>query len=257
MALNPSPSNNSKDRPVSVMLSPLTWRANPPQGGVAVVIDVLRATTSMVAALAAGAARILPTEEVDDAFDLRSRLDDEDSLLVGERGGRPIDGFDLGNSPAEFTPERVLGKTMIWTTTNGTRALLACRGAEGILLGSFVNLGSLAEALLPGNQPVTLVCAGIEGGLAIEDVLCAGAILDILASNGAASPWGDDAQLALAAFRGMKAAGRSVYQSLQESRDGVMLAELGYASDVAAAAEVDRYRLVARVMGPDLSIHAE
>ncbi len=151
-----------------------------------VVFDVLRATSTMMTALANGASRIFPMQEIDQA--LRLRADHPGALLAGERDGvrilSAISGgvdFDLGNSPREFTPERVAGREIIMTTTNGTRALQACLGAKRIWPGAWLNLGPLARRLQ--SEPVArllLVCAGTYEEAAYEDTLAAGALCDLI-----------------------------------------------------------------------------
>jgi 2-phosphosulfolactate phosphatase len=172
---------------------------------VCVVFDVLRATTSMLTALRHGAERILPVLEISEALALRGRH--PGALLAGERDGVRIraaltggEDFDLGNSPREFTPGRVAGKTLIMTTTNGTRALQACRGARRVLAGAFANLGALA-AMINSERPahLLLVGAGTFEGAAYEDTLAAGALSDLV--------WGrfphpdDSAQIAREIYR--------------------------------------------------------
>jgi 2-phosphosulfolactate phosphatase len=154
---------------------------------VCVVFDVLRATTSMLAALRYGAAQILPVKEISEALALQRRLP-PGALLAGERDGLRIRAgqsggvdFDLGNSPREFTPERVAGRTIIMTTTNGTRALQACLGARHILAGAFLNLAALAVWIR--NQPppsLLLVGAGTFEQAAYEDTLAAGALGELV-----------------------------------------------------------------------------
>ena len=154
---------------------------------VCVVFDVLRATSTFVTALHNGAKAIIPVSEISEALAIRKKQ--PDVLLGGERGGVKIHAaqtggidFDLGNSPREFTPEMVRGKTIVSTTTNGTRALRACAGAKTVLAGSFLNLGATAESikkLQPGEM--LLVCAGTREQRADEDVLAAGALCEILA----------------------------------------------------------------------------
>src|SRR6185436_18068156 len=133
---------------------------------VCVVFDILRATTSMITGLAAGAAAIMPVSEITEALELRRSI--PDALLAGERNGRRIRAeltggvdFDLGNSPREFASERVAGRTIIMTTTNGTRALRSCSHARTVLVGSFLNLRATYLWLLE-NRPdhVLLVCSG-------------------------------------------------------------------------------------------------
>ena len=128
---------------VDVAHTPAALPAAALTGAVALVIDVLRASTTMVTALAHGCQALLPVAEVEEAR--RRARDLPGSLLAGERGGDPPAGFDLGNSPLEFTAERVAGRTIVFTTSNGTRALLAARPAAAIAVASFVNLGAAAD----------------------------------------------------------------------------------------------------------------
>lgn len=151
-----------------------------------VVFDVLRATSTMVTALANGAEAIVPAPEIADALAIRRQH--PEVLLAGERDGLRITAaqtggvdFDLGNSPREFTVERVKGRTVVMTTTNGTRALRACAHAQRVLIGSLLNLRSLA-AWLAANAPpnLLLVCAGTVHEAAYEDALAAGGLCDLL-----------------------------------------------------------------------------
>ena len=154
-----------------------------------VVFDVLRATTSMITALANGAKAIIPVAEIHEALALRRQR--PDMLLAGERDGVRIRAaqsggvdFDFGNSPREFTANRVRGKTIVTTTTNGTRALRACAGANIVLASSLLNLAATAK-FLNQAQPaeIFLVCAGTGEGVALEDVLAAGALAGLLAGE--------------------------------------------------------------------------
>jgi 2-phosphosulfolactate phosphatase len=167
---------------------------------VCVVFDVLRATTSMLTALHNGAKLILPVAEIGGALALRGRH--PDALLAGERHGVLIRAaqtggvdFDLGNSPREFTPGRVAGKTIIITTTNGTRALQACVGARQILAGAFLNIAALARWINKEQPPhLLLVGAGTFKQAAYEDTLAAGALSDLV--WGQFSQPADSAQIA-------------------------------------------------------------
>jgi 2-phosphosulfolactate phosphatase len=154
---------------------------------VCVVFDVLRATTSMLTALRNGATQIFPVKEISEALALRRGLGSE-ALLAGERDGLRIRAaqsggvdFDLGNSPREFTPERVAGSAIIMTTTNGTRALQACQGARRILAGAFLNLAALAGWIKSQSPPsLLLVGAGTFEQAAYEDTLAAGALSELV-----------------------------------------------------------------------------
>src|SRR5918997_6156961 len=139
------------------------------RGGVAVVLDVLRATTTMVHALASGCLAVVPCGEIDEALRVASALPAGSALLAGERAGVPIQGFDLGNSPSEFTPEVCRGKTLVMTTTNGTRAILACLDADRVIVGAFTNLRATVLELSEAGRPVHLVCAGTDVRISVED----------------------------------------------------------------------------------------
>jgi 2-phosphosulfolactate phosphatase len=148
-----------------------------------VVFDVLRATSTFVTALHHGAQAIIPVSEIAEALAIKKKS--PEVLLGGERNGVRIsaDGidFDLGNSPREYTPEKVRGKTVVSTTTNGTRALRACAGAQMVLAASFLNLTATVEFLRQNNfQNILLVCAGTGENQADEDVLAAGALCELL-----------------------------------------------------------------------------
>jgi 2-phosphosulfolactate phosphatase len=143
-------------------------------GVTAVVIDVVRASTTIAAALAHGATGIVPVASPEEA-EARARRSAADGVLLGgERGGLPPPGFDLGNSPAEYTADRVAGRTVIFTTTNGTRALLAVAGAGRVAVGGFVNAGAVVRWIGEGVGDTMFVCAGELGRFCLEDATCAG-----------------------------------------------------------------------------------
>jgi 2-phosphosulfolactate phosphatase len=142
----------------------------------AIVVDVLRATSTIAQALASGYRRVLCCAEVDEAFELRSRLGD--GVLAGERNAVEIPGFDLGNSPRELAEP--LDETLILTTTNGTRAIVAAAAhAESVLVGSLLNLDAVAAAAR-GRGDVEVVCAGLQGRFTIDDAYCAGRIAELV-----------------------------------------------------------------------------
>ena len=178
---------------------------------VCVVFDVLRATTSMVTALANGAREIIPVCEIAEAVALRQAR--PDLLLAGERNGvrilRAQTGsvdFDLGNSPREFTRERVVGRSLAMTTTNGTRALQACRGARRVLVGSFLNLSAVTDWLARDRtEHLLIVCSGTHEEAAYEDALGAGALSDAVWAQFADGHIADSAQMARETYqRGAK-----------------------------------------------------
>ena len=149
-------------------------------GGVAVVIDVIRATSTMVTAFGNGAEAVYPTVSTEDALRLASSLGRDETLLCGERKGQKIEGFDLGNSPAEYDRETVEGKRLVMSTTNGTRAFIAASTADRILAASFLNLGAVAETVtdaVAAGSPLVVVCAGKEDRFSLDDAVCAGALI--------------------------------------------------------------------------------
>jgi 2-phosphosulfolactate phosphatase len=205
-----------------------------------VAIDVLRATTTIVHALAAGCVAVRPCAEVQEARNIAERLPAGKVLLGGERGGKPISGFDLGNSPREYAPRRCKGTTLVFTTSHGTPAILRAVEADRVLVAAFVNFSAVCEQIQLDSRPLHIVCAGSEGEPCMEDTLLAGAIVDALCEESEVR-LNDSARLAWDCFENH---GRILSGALAISKGGTHLRELGYAEDIAAAAEVDRFALV-------------
>lgn len=231
-------------------------------GGIAVVIDVLRASTTMATALAEGASAVLPVRDVAEARGRAAALGPP-AITGGERGGRRIDGFDLGNSPREYGRDRVAGRTVVFTTTNGTAAIDACRDAREVIVGAIVNRTAAAAAarrlaLAAGVADVHLVCAGTDGLETREDLLGAGAILDA-AGIGADDDLDADARAALADFRGVVAARQAggdaapggapaaLVRAFRTAAGGRNLVALGMDADLVAAALIDGIVTVPRL----------
>ena len=221
---------------------------------VCVVFDVLRATSTMVTALGNGAAGIVPLAEIPEALSLRQRR--PEVLLAGERNGVRIEahltggrGFDLGNSPCEFTAERVGGRTIAMTTTNGTRALRACAPAAAVLLGSFLNLRATAEFIEQQQPPhLLLVCSGTLDQTAYEDVLGAGALCDLLWPKYGGGEVADSALIARRLFRLEQ---NDLLAAVAQSRNGRrLMAQPDLREDVAFCVQRDLLGLVAE-MGKD------
>ncbi len=211
-------------------------------GATAVVIDVIRATSTMVEALANGAKAIYPTVSTEEAIRLANTLGREDTLLCGERKGLKIEGFDLGNSPREYESGIVEGKRLVMSTTNGTRAFLAAQSAEHALAGSFLNLRAVVDRLVRGEVDETvLVCAGKEDRFALDDALCAGLILDGLLQSGTHEAALDDAsRVALALARQFELTS----EFLEGTAAGGALVDVGLEADLPVCAHRDRHPLV-------------
>ena len=178
----------AEGKEVQVHLTPRLVASPLLAGGVAVVIDVLRATTTMIHALAAGCTAVRPCAEVEEAQDLAGAMRAGRVLLGGERDGKPLPGFDVGNSPKEYTAARCRGAALVLTTSNGTRALLHAAGAARVLVAAFVNYSAVCEQLRREARPIHIVCAGDGGAVALEDALLAGALVDFLADLGPHEP---------------------------------------------------------------------
>ncbi|MCW9708444.1 2-phosphosulfolactate phosphatase [Fodinibius salsisoli] len=142
-----------------------------------VVLDVLRASSTIVTALHNGAKGVIPVGDMGDASKISQNLDSPHYLLSGEKDGVKIEGYDLGNSPLDYTTEKVESKTIIFNTTNGTKAIKRSGLATEVVIGSFLNLNTIVEYLQSIENDITLVCAGWRGRLALEDLLCAGNII--------------------------------------------------------------------------------
>jgi 2-phosphosulfolactate phosphatase len=214
-----------------------------------VVFDVLRATSTFLTALAHGASRVFPVGSVVEALELHQRR--PHALLGGERGGVRLDGFDLGNSPREYTAETVGGRDIISTTTNGTVALRACAHAGAVFAGALLNADALAahlRAVDPAPERLLLICAGTGADFAWEDAIAAGALLARLGDA-----WGgaDAARLVRNAYEHARA---DLTGALGASANGERLQEIGLGEDVAYCAREGSLATVASMHGGALTI---
>lgn len=203
-------------------------------GSGVVVTDILRATTTITAALAAGACAVIPAAEVDEARMLRET---RGGLLGGERGGVPPRGFDLGNSPAEYVSAVVKGQTVILTTSNGTTALAGARAADWVVVGCFNNLEAVASGILVREpERVIIACSGTERGrrVAPEDVLFAGELLRRLEMEVSLHPGGG----ALVARDFGRHRDEGIYEMMKEMPHARRLIGMGAGDDVRSAAEL-------------------
>ena len=202
-----------------------------------VVIDVLRASTTIVTALSNGAREIIPVATVESAVKISGNLFGDVILLGGERNGRMIDGFNLGNSPAEYTPERVRGKAIIFSTTNGSQAIVKARYARELFVCGFVNMETVAEALRSAPRDFTIVCAGNDGVLSMEDSVCAGMLVSRVAAPGKLeADLSDGALVARTLYRTF---GRGILKMMKSSDHGRHLLEIGFGDDLKICSGID------------------
>jgi 2-phosphosulfolactate phosphatase len=214
------------------------------RGATVVVIDILRATSTITSGLAAGAREVRCFGSVSAARRARRAAPGRPGLLCGERNGRKVPGFDLGNSPGDFTAASCGGRTLLLTTTNGTRALGRTLQARQVIIGCFLNLTAVAAYLSAGHGDVALLCSGTEGEVSADDVAFAGALACELARDGLALA--DSAEEAVQVWR---TARRSLSKFLARSRGGVPLVKIGLERDILFCARRDRFDIVPRVLG--------
>jgi len=209
----------------------------------AIVIDVLRATTTMATALESGAEAIQVFDDLDELFRVSKHWPKERRLLAGERGGEKLEGFDLGNSPTECTPQRVGGKRLFMSTTNGTRALERVRRVPILLTAALTNRAAVVDFLLE-KQPhsVWIVAAGWRGGFSLEDTICAGAIGHLLNVERDSDCAGDDEAIAAVAL--FERWQDRLPQLLRYAHHGRGLAALGCEEDLDYCAQLDSVNVV-------------
>jgi len=231
---------------VEVTFTPAGLSQAEVHGRVVFVIDILRATTVMCAAMSHGAKAIIPVSSTEEALRLAQTLGSTDVLLAGERNCTRIPGFHLGNSPLEMTESAVRGKTIILTTTNGTSALLACHTAT-VYPAAAANLSLAAERgreALEGDQSILIVCAGRNGDFALDDAYCAGRLT--AAIFGSTKPRHELNDAGLASLDLVRRYGDRWERPLAYSRSGRELVKLGFRADVRDAARLDGYPVLAQ-----------
>lgn len=214
------------------------------QGRVVLVIDVLRASTTVAVALANGAKAVIPFESSDEVIDRAKQFEREDVLLAGERKMHAISGFDLGNSPREYTPDVVEGKTVLLTTTNGTVVLAGLQGARDVVVASYVNysaVSAMIRAAARGASDVTIVCAGRDKQFALEDAACAGRFARGVTRRLANVRLNDAAQACCLLD---KRYGDDLDRLFEDSEHGRALKEAGFAEDLAVCAQVDAHPVI-------------
>lgn len=212
-------------------------------GRLVLIVDVLRASTTVATALGNGAKTVIPVEGADEVISRSKEFARSQILLAGEQKMHPIAGFDIGNSPQSFTPAVVEGKTILITTTNGTRTLLGVQNARDIVIASYVNFSAvlaLMKVAASSSTDVAIICAGEEGSFTLEDSACAGRYVRAIPKR--ADIQTNDAAAASVLIE--KKYGDNIAKVFKESAHGQALASAGFGDDLTAAAQVDSYPVV-------------
>jgi len=224
---------------VHVALLPNLIRRDGLDESVVCVVDLLRSSTTMVRAMESGATAIRIMAEPADALRERDQAGNGKALAAGERGGVAPGGFDLGNSPTDFTRERVGGKTIYFTTTNGTKLITGLKGSAALVVGCLQNRKAVAAKMVSHNGPVVIACSGTDGRIALEDCICAGAILDAMLEISPSFEPTDPASTCLWAWRGASRDGASLAQAASASVGAKNLVKLGLGADIQECLRVD------------------
>jgi 2-phosphosulfolactate phosphatase len=238
--------NSEEDQPASLHVHFLPALVSPDDlaNNLVVMIDLLRASTTIIHALENGATKIIPCETVEETKLLQT--DDSQSVLLGgERGGEMIPGFDLDNSPFSYTEKKIKDKTILFTTTNGTKALKHACKARRILIGAFVNLDAVCSEIKKEKGAVHFLCAGTNGQISSEDVVCAGAMVHQILSennNQTGITLNDQAQIAENFYRSTGPA--QIEETVRKSGGGLNLIKLGMDADINRSSEMNRFQSV-------------
>lgn len=214
---------------INVLFSPVGADELSFTGKTTIVIDVLRASSTIVAALSAGAREVVPVASVEFAVKVSGGMFGGQILLGGERNTKKIEGFALGNSPLEYTPDIVKGKTIILYTTNGSKAVVKAKFSENLFVCSFLNLGALAKHLFAANKDVEILCSGRNNFYSMEDSVCAGKLIAEIQNLKEDVELSDAAKACVSLN---KSFGKNILSMLKESEHGKILLENGFEDDL-------------------------
>ena len=226
---------------IDVFFSVQAFQEEDLRGKSAVIIDILRASSSIVTAVNNGAKKIIPVEDMSDAMKIARTMDQNDYLLCGEKDGVKIEGYHLGNSPQEYTKEVVGDKTLIINTTNGTRAIKKANLANRIYIGSFLNQKAILKALAEHDDEVVLICSGWRGRLALEDTMFAGSLIHKLCKGNLPEKTKDGAKVAFGLFEKF---GDDLEETIRQSDHAHRLRNLVPEDDVPFCCQVDKFSVL-------------
>ncbi len=243
------PKDKAADLPpleIKLFTSPREVTDDDLRGCSVVVVDILRSSSTIATALANGAKEVIPVGTPAEGGKLAGRSGRSASLLCGEREGRKIDGFDLGNSPFEYSAERVGGRILIYTSTNGTAAILRARSADRVYIGCFNNFGAVVKRVVKDERPVVILCAGKLEQFAIEDFVAGGKFVNALETRlKRGTVLNDGARAAAQLHRHFDG---SIPTLLKTSSHGQYLATLGSEADIDYCARMDTNLVVPMVV---------
>ena len=220
-----------------ITLVPAELKAAGPAGKTVIAVDVLRASTTIVRSLARGAHKVTPFTEPDEVFAAATAYTGGTALMCGERHMVRIPGFDLGNSPAAYYAERVRGRTLLLTTSNGTRIFAIAAEAAAVFTGSFVNMDAAAQAAANGDTDILIACAGTDGRMSLEDTLCAAMLMRRITAAGRHIPACTDSAAAAGILYDSLA--HDLYGAVARSAHGRRLIQAGFEHDVQDACSVN------------------
>ena len=220
-------------------------------GKTTVVIDVLRASTTIITALKNDAREIVPVGNVEFAVKLSGGIFGGQTLLGGERNTKKIEGFALGNSPSEYTNEVVKGKTIVYYSTNGSRAIVKAKYSRSLFICSFNNILVLSKHLKELNQDVIILCSGNNNFFSLEDAVCAGKLINELFTTKKKNELSDSANAALTLFRTF---GKDLYKILSETEHGQLLIKNGFGEDLKACAELNNMEIIPFYSGNTIKV---
>ncbi|MFC1564406.1 2-phosphosulfolactate phosphatase [candidate division KSB1 bacterium] len=215
---------------IKVYFSPAEIDENNLRGSISVVIDVLRSSSTIIQAVKNGCREIIPVETIERAISLRSNLFDTNVFLCGEKEGIKVGGFELGNSPSEYTPDLISGKTLIFTSTNAAATIVKTKHCSKTVICGFQNINSTADFVIENDLPVNIVCAGYHNHFSIEDTVCAGTILDRIRHESPGRFEYSDSAMAAMAISGKHSG--DLKNMIRNSEHGRRLIELGFEKDL-------------------------
>jgi len=227
---------------INVLLVPKEINHTELSGKIIVVIDILRASSTIVTALARGCRGLIPIFSPDKVKEKSKGFAKEEVLLGGERKGKKIKGFDLGNSPREYTEELVKDKIIIFSTTNGVKTLEMAKNAFKIVIGSFLNLQAVCDYCYNFQEDIIIVCAGKDGNFSLEDSVCAGMLINSLKKNLPGVFRGTDANIAVQIL--YKKYGNNILGVLKKSQHGKYLESIGLGRDLEFCSTLDAFNIV-------------